>query len=168
MIEYKKLSKENKDQWVKLMDTVLANLERKEFFIPFTEDEVKELFLENNAITYGAYDGEKMVGTAQLYLNEAYVKEIKEALDLQKNKVIELGGYLVLEEYRNQGIMKKLEMLLLEEVKKLDCEYLVITVHPENISSNKVTEFIGAKLVKTTKLGEYLRNIWILDLREEV
>ena len=63
----------------------------------------------------GAYDGERLVGVAQLYLDETYVKQIKEALDLQKNKVVELTG---------------------------------------------------AKLVKTMKLGEYLRNIWVLDLRK--
>ncbi len=112
----------------------------------------------------GAYVGEKLVGVAQLYLDESYVKDIKEELNLQKNKVVELGGYLVLEEYRNQGIMKNLEMLLIEEAKKLACEYIVITVHPENIVSNKVTEFTGANLVKTVKLGEYLRNIWVLSL----
>lgn len=165
MIEYKKISKEDKNKSIALVNTVLDSLERKEFFIPFSEEEIEELFDENKTINVGAYDDERLVGTAQLYLDETYVKEIKEKLDLQSDKVIEMGGYLVLEEYRNQGIMKKLETLLIEEAKKLGYEYIVITVHPENIASNKATEFTGAKLLKTVELGEYLRNIWVLDLK---
>lgn len=165
MIEYRKISKQDKDKWIVLMHTVLENLERKEFFISFNEEEIDELFEENQAIHMGAYDEEKLVGASTLYLDETYVKEIKEKIDLQSDKVIELGGYLVLEEYRNQGIMKRLETLLIEEAKKLGYKFIVITVHPENIASNKATEFTGAKLVKTTKLGEYLRNIWVLNLK---
>lgn len=167
MITFKKITKEDKDKWIILMRTVLDGLERKEFFIPFKDEEIDELFEENEAIHMGAYDGEKLVGACSLYLDETYVKNIKKELNLQNSKVLELGGYLVLEEYRNQGIMKKLEMLLVEEAKKLGYEYIVITVHPENIASNKATEFTGAKLLKTVNLGEYLRNIWVLNLKEE-
>lgn len=166
MFTFKKITKEDKNKWIELMHTVLENLKRKEFFIPFNEAEIEEIFEENRAIHMGAYDEEKLVGACTLYLDETYVKEIKEKLGLQSDKVIELGGYLVLEEYRNQGIIKSLEMLLVEEAKRLDYEYIVITVHPENTASNKATEFTGAKLVKTANLGEYLRNIWVLDLRE--
>ena len=166
MFEYKEITKKDKHKWIELVDVVLNHLERKDFFVPFTEDEKEQLFKKSEAINMGAYDGERLVGVAQLYLDETYVKQIKEELDLQKNKVVELGGYLVLEEYRNQGIMRKLEMLLIEKAKKLAYEFMVITVHPENIASNKVVELTGAKLVKTMKLGEYLRNIWVLDLRK--
>ncbi len=166
MIEYKELFEEEKNQWIVLMNAVLDGLERKEFFMPFTQQEIEELFGENQAIHMGAYDGETLVGVAQLYLNESYVKEIKEIIGLQDKKVIELGGYLVLEEYRNQGIMKKLESLLIEKAKKLDYEYIVITVHPENIASNKAVEFTGANLAKTAVLGEYLRNIYVLELKK--
>lgn len=166
MIEYKKITKEDKNKWIELMKKVLENLERKEFFIPFNEAEIEELFEVNQAVHMGAYDEEKLVGACTLYLDESYVRDIKKELNLQSDKVIELGGYLVLEKYRKQGIMKKLEMLLIEEAKKLGYEYIAVTAHPENIASNKVIEFSRAKLLKTTKLGEYLRNIWVLDLKE--
>lgn len=39
--------------------------------------------------------------------------------------------------------------------------YLVATVHPENIASNKAVLSTNAKIVKTVNLGEYLRNIYL-------
>ncbi len=166
MIEYKKITKQEKNKLTTVIDTVYNSLERKEFLMFFSEEEIEELFDENKTMNMGAYDGEKLVGTAQLYIDESYVKEIKEAIGLQDNKVVELGGHIVLEEYRNQGIMKKLESLLIEKAKKLDYEYIVITVHPENIASNKAVEFTGANLAKTAVLGEYLRNIYVLELKK--
>lgn len=60
--------------------------------------------------------------------------------------------------------MKKLETILINEAKKLKLEYIVITVHPENIASNKATQYTGAKIVKTTNIGQYLRNIYLLHV----
>lgn len=164
MIEYRKITLEEKESLRNLIDKVLNDLERKEFFIPFTEEEIDMMFDDSKVITYGAYDNNKLVGTAQLYLSENYVEEIKEILNLNNNSVAELGGALVLEEYRNKGIMKQLSRKLIEEAKNKKYEYIVITVHPENIASNKTFSFTGAKVEKTVNLGEYLRNIYLLDL----
>ena len=41
------------------------------------------------------------------------------------------------EEYRNKGIIKNLLSILIEEAKDKNYDYLVATVHPENIASNK-------------------------------
>lgn len=40
MIEYKKIYITHKQDLKKLIEDVLNKLERKEFFIPFTEDEI--------------------------------------------------------------------------------------------------------------------------------
>ena len=165
MIEYKKIDITHKQDLTKLIEEVLSKLERKEFFIPFTEDEIDGMFDPEKTIIYGAFDDDKIVGTAQLYLQESYVKDIKEIIDLNDNKVVELGGYLVLEEYRNKGIMKKLETILVDEAINNGYEFIVITIHPDNVPSNKVAESIDAKIVKTTNLGNYLRNIYILKLK---
>lgn len=67
MIVYKKINNDNREQLLQLMDTVLNNLERKEFFIPFTRDEIEDLFCDEKTCIYGAFDNDKLVGTAQLY-----------------------------------------------------------------------------------------------------
>lgn len=96
MIEYRKIDITDKDNLKNLIDIVLNGLERKEFFIPFTEEEIDMMFYSSIAITYGAYDNNKLVGTAQLYLSENYVSEIKKILKLKNSKVAELGGALAL------------------------------------------------------------------------
>ena len=168
MIEYRKITIEEKESLVNLIDKVLQNLERKEFFIPFTTEEIDMMFDDSKVIVYGAYDNNKLVGTAQLYLSENYVEEIKQILSLDSNSVAELGGALVLEEYRNKGIMKELSKRLIEEAKNRSIEYIVITVHPENIASNKAFSYTGAKVKQTVNLGEYLRNIYLLDLTDNI
>ena len=160
MIEYRKITIEEKESLVNLIDKVLQNLERKEFFIPFTTEEIDMMFDDSKVIVYGAYDNNKLVGTAQLYLSENYVEEIKQILSLDdSNSVAELGGALVLEEYRNKGIMKELSKRLIEEAKNKSIEYIVITVHPENIASNKAFSYTGAKVKQTVNLGEYLSRV---------
>lgn len=164
MISYREIKVEEKQQVKELIDIVLNKLERKEFFMPFTEEELEDMFNKDKIITYGAYDEEKLVGMAQLYFDESYTTEIREILNMQNNKVAEFGGYLVLEEYRNKGIMKHLEDMLISKLKEINYEYAVITVHPDNIASNKATEYTGAKIIKTTNLGKYLRNIYLLKI----
>lgn len=164
MIEYRKIDVTEKDNLKKLIDIVLNRLERKEFFIPFTEEEIDMMFDDSKVITYGAYDNNRLIGTAQLYLSENYVDELKEVLDLKNNKVAELGGALVLEEYRNKGIIKNLLSILIKESENKNYDYLVATVHPENIASNKAVLSTNAKIVKTANLGEYLRNIYLLKI----
>ena len=168
MIEYRKITIEEKESLINLIDKVLQNLERKEFFISFTTEEIDMMFDDSKVIVYGAYDNNKLVGTAQLYLSENYVEEIKQILSLDSNSVAELGGALVLEEYRNKGIMKELSKRLIEEAKNRSIEYIVITVHPENIASNKAFSYTGAKVKQTVNLGEYLRNIYLLDLTDNI
>ena len=164
MIEYRKIDVSEKKDLEKLINEVLNGLERKEFFIPFTEEEIDIMFDDSKAITYGAYDNNNLIGNAQLYLSENYVGEIKEILELKDYSVAELGGALVLENYRNKGITKKLLAILIEEAKRLNWDYVIATVHPENIASNKAVSSTNAKVVKTTNLGEYLRNIYLLKI----
>lgn len=164
MINYREIKVEEKQQVKELINIVLNKLERKEFFMPFTEEELEDMFNKDKIITYGAYDEEKLVGMAQLYFDESYTTEIRNLLNMQNNKIAEFGGYLVLEEYRNKGIMKHLEDMLISKLKEINYEYAVITVHPDNIASNKATEYTGARIIKTTNLGEYLRNIYLLKI----
>lgn len=163
MISYREIKLEEKQQLEELIDMVLMNLEKKEFFIPFTEEDLKDMFNKNKAITYGAYDKDKLVGTAQLFYDETYMSEIRKLINMQ-SRIVLFGGYLVLEEYRNRGIMKNLQNVLISKSKEMKYEYAIITVHPDNIASNKVIEYIGAQIIKVANLGEYLRNIYLFKL----
>lgn len=164
MVNYREITLEDKNSMKILMDEVLGGLERKEFFIPYTEEEFEELFDKCKVISYGAFDDGKLIGTAQLYLQESCVRKLKEIINLKNDRVVELGGYLVSSEYRGKGIMKRLESILIEEAKKLNYEYILITVHPDNVASNMATRYTGAEVADTVYLGEYLRNIYLLKI----
>lgn len=167
MIEYRKIDVIEKQELAKLIYTVQEGLERKEFFVPFSDKEIDAMFDENNAITYGAYVDGKLVGTAQFYLGDAFVDKIKKVLDIEESVAGEFGGVLVLPEYRGNGIMKQLSSILINEAKSRNYDYIVSVAHPENIASNKSILAMGAKLVKTDYLGEYYRNMYLLFLKVE-
>lgn len=163
MIKYRKINIKEKKELKNLINTVINNLERKEFFIPFTDKEIDIMFDETKAVIYGAYDNDKLIGTAQLYFSDNFVKEIKDILNLNE-KVAELGGAVVLKEYRNKGIIKNINQILIKEAKEKGYKYLTVTVHPENIPSNKAILNTGAQKVKTINFGNYLRNIYLLEI----
>lgn len=81
---YKKIDTKDKEQLFKLIDTVLGGLENKEYFIPYEQWELDSMFdSKNYAPLYGAYDGEKLVGMAQLYVSQDMLKDFKKEFELE-------------------------------------------------------------------------------------
>lgn len=165
MLQFRKIQKAELEAFASLSTEVINNLERKEFFIPFYEKDYEDIFDENKIILYGAYDEDKLVGTAQLFISENYVAELKENLNMSNSKIAKLGRYLVLPDYRNRGIIKQLQRILIEAAKQLNYDYITIIAHPENIYSNKAILSTGAELKKVfiTNSG-YTRNLYLLNL----
>ena len=91
----------------------------------------------NCAPLYGAYDGEKLVGMAQLYVSRNMLDDFKKEFNLTKYKVCELGGNLVLPEYRGRGITTKLQTMEMELAKELGFDYIISMAHSNNIGSCK-------------------------------
>lgn len=165
MIEYRTMDIEEKQALTELMNVVIDGLENKDFFSPFTPEEIDAMFDENKAITYGAYDDSKLVGTAQLYLGDEFVEEIKAALGIENAKAAEFGGVMVLKECRNRGIMKHFSAMLIEEARKRGYDFIIAVAHAENIASNSAITAMGAKLMKTGDLsGHCNRNMYLLNL----
>lgn len=120
----------------------------------------------NYAPLYGAYDGEKLVGMAQLYVSQDMLADFKEELGLTKFKVCELGGNLVLPEYRGNGITTKLQTMELQLAKDLGFDYIISMAHPDNIGSCKTLEKVGLEFVKETTLSNgFLRKLYMLKLK---
>lgn len=165
-LTYKKIEKEDKEQLFKLIDIVLKGLEDASYFIPYEEWELDSMFDEiNYAPLYGAYDGKKLVGMAQLYVSQDMLEDFKKEFDLTEYKVCELGGNLVLPDYRGNGITTKLQTIELELAKKLGFDYIISMAHPKNIGSCKTLEKVGLNFIKTTTLSNgFLRNLYMLKL----
>ena len=167
VIEYRKIGVSEKQELAKVIYSVQDGLERKEFFVPFSDKEIDAMLDETIAVTYGAYANGKLVGTAQFYFGDEFVDEIKESLGISNALAGEFGGVLVLPEYRGNGIMKQFSHILMNEAKSRNYDYIVSVAHPENIASNKSILAMGAKLMKTDYLGEYYRNMYLLDLKAD-
>ena len=167
-MEFKKIEESDKIQVFKLIDTVINDLDRKEFFIPYSEEEKKEFFNNNYSHLYGGYDGNKLVAMSQLIVDNESIEEYYDILNIKKSEnICELAGYLVLKEYRKKGIMTKLSKMIYKLASELEFDYAIATAHPENISSNIVLKKTGLELFDTiiTSSG-YLRNIYLKKLKE--
>lgn len=166
-LEYKKITEKDKEQLFKLIDTVLGGLEDQEHFIPYEQWELDSMFDEKNyAPLYGAYDGEKLVGMAQLYVSQEMLADFKKEFGIDEYMVCELGGNLVLPEYRGKGITTHLQTIELNLAKKLGFDYIISMAHPDNVSSCKTLEKVGLEFVKETRLSNgFLRKLYMLKLK---
>lgn len=163
---FKKVKEEDKEQLFKLIDTVLSGLENPEYFIPYEQWELDSMFDEKNyAPLYGAYDEDKLVGMAQLYVSQEMLSDFKKEFGLEDYTVCELGGNLVLPEYRGKGITTELQKMELELSKKLGFDYIISMAHPDNIGSQKTLERVGLTFVKETRLSNgFLRKLYMKKL----
>lgn len=166
-LQFKKIDEKDKDQLFNLIEIVLTGLPDQSHFIPYEQWELDSMFdAENYAPLFGAYDGDKLVGMAQLYVSQDMLKDFKDEFGLSKYKVCELGGNLVLPEYRGRGITTKLQTIEMQLAKDLGFDYIISMAHPENIGSCKTLERIGLDFVKETTLSNgFLRKLYMKKLK---
>ena len=121
----------------KLYKIVFEDLCGKEYIRPFTQETYDTFY--DIAYNVGAYDGKTLVGMGRLRTVERdELDEFKTALELTDKCVAECSSYLVLPKYRGQGIMKKLQDILLQRARELGFRFVLASVHPENVASQKV------------------------------
>lgn len=164
---YKKIEEKDKEQLFNLIDIVLSNLPDQSHFIPYEQWELDSMFDEvNYAPLYGAYDGDKLVGMAQLYVSQDMLADFKVEFGLTDYKVCELGGNLVLPEYRGLGITTKLQTMEIELAATLGFDYVISMAHPDNVASCKTLEKVGLEFVKETTLSNgFLRKLYMKKLK---
>ena len=163
MILYRRMSLDDKEQFVNLMDNILDELDRKDFFIRPNEERIDYILDGDLGVSFGAFEDNKLIAIAYILFNDS-VDFLRDAANVGENSS-KFGGFLVAEEYRNRGIIKELEKILITEAKVLDLENLVIMVHPDNAPSIKVIEFTGAEEVNNIIVEGYPRKIYLLKTK---
>ena len=99
-------------------------------------------------------------------LTNLQLADFKKEFGLENYTVCELGGNLVLPEYRGNGITTKLQTIELELAKKLGFDYIISMAHPDNIGSCKTLQKVGLKFVRETTLSNgFLRKLYVLKLK---
>ncbi len=165
---FKKIPQTDKEQVLKLIDIVIGGLEKTEYFIPYAQWELDSLFDVKYAPLYGAYNGNKLVGMAQLYIDQKMLEEFKQVMDIENDKVCELGGNLVLPEYRGYGITTVLQTIQLNLAKQLGFDYIISMAHPDNKSSLATLKKVGLIYLKQcTVANGHLRDVYIKKLGKE-
>lgn len=107
-----------------------------------------------------------LYGMAQLYVSQDMLADFKKEFGLEDYTVCELGGNLVLPEYRGNGITTKLQTIEIELAQKLGFDYIISMAHPDNISSQKTLEKVGLNFIKETRLSNgFLRKLYMKKLR---
>lgn len=162
-IIYKKIEEKDKGKIECLRKEVISGLERQEFYMEDTEEDKSKIF--EDTIFYGAYDENNLVGIAQLYTDQEYLEDMKRVFGLEEYYVCELSTALVKKEYRNQGIMQNLIKIQIEISKKLNFKYIIATIHPENMPSNRAFEKNGFHVKGQAIFREiYLRNLCVMKI----
>lgn len=167
MLELRKLEKCDSNKLEGLINQVENNLENELFWLPISIESREHFFNDEWTYFLGMFDNDKLIAAAGLFLNKNEYAESESILQLQNYKIAEIGRAMVAPEYRHNGFMKKVLQELINYSKKLGIQYLVATVHPENIPSQKTVVALGMeKKEHCVKQGKYERDIFLMNLDE--
>ncbi len=162
---FKKIEETDRKQVLTLMKTVIEGLERPEFYMQDTPENIENMFEEDFIYSYGAYEKEKLVGMTQLYVDQQDLKRYKVLFGLENEQVCELGSALVLKAYRNQGILQNLINRQIQVAKEKKFTYMIATVHPENVPSYTALEKCAFYLKGHAIIeNQYDRNLYVIKL----
>ncbi|MBE5733561.1 MAG: GNAT family N-acetyltransferase [Clostridiales bacterium] len=166
MIEIKRLSKEHHQQFKLINAKIRKALVNQKWFMPFSEENINNMFNEGSTlVVFGAFiDGD--LGAVSLFdANNDEFAEMAKTVGYCEKIGAELGGSMVLPEYRGKNLMLEINYALINEARKMGIEYFIATAHPDNVASNNSLKKLGMTY-KTTLIrdGGYERNVYILDL----
>jgi len=161
---FKEIPSSDKNQIQTLSDECMSCLERKEFFIPLSQMDVDNLFNKDYGINIGAYHDNTLVGMATLYVDQNERSFTRNHLSLSnKEKICQLGNYLVSKDHRGQGIIRTLQTKLIDLAKGMKFDYAVATAHPQNLASVN-TLLKELDIVDTIDYKGYSRHLFVKKL----
>ena len=166
MKEVRRLTKNNQQDFINFNRIIRENLANPKWFMPFSEENMTHTFDEGNTlVVYGVFVDGVLAAISLFDTNYEEFKELSLAVNVSpKKKGAELGGSMVLPEYRGQNLMLDVNNALLNVAKEMGIDYFVATVHPDNIASNRSVQKMGMQLKTTiTRTGGYERNVYLLE-----
>lgn len=161
-----RLTKEHHKEFVEINRIIRNNLVNSSWFMPFSEENLTKTFDDDSTLTiYGTIVDGTLACVSLYDTDEREWIELCDVLGVKSKKVAELGGSMVLPEYRGKNLMQIVNQRLVEVAKESGLEYLVATAHPDNIASNKSLTKLGMECkTQITRAGKYLRNVYMMKL----
>lgn len=118
-------------------------LERKEFFYPYTEQELRQIL--ENGIFFGLFDADRLIATFGIDRDEEYAVKLAEIVTectrgrLAPRRAYEVSGFMVDSDYRGQGIASVMMQAVLDRAAQLTrSDWLCGVVQLENVASMRV------------------------------
>ena len=160
-----RLDENNRDDVFKLMMEIEESLPQKEYWLPVTEVEKKNFFNDDWSIFYGIYDGDELVAASGIFYSEEEFGETVEKLNMDTRGVAEIGRCMVKPSYRGNRLLVKVNNFIIEKAKEEGLQYLVSTVYPDNLPSQKSFVASGFKKEITyVRNNTYVRGIFLLNI----
>ena len=161
-LEFKQLTADNRTQLNKLIHNIEDSLDNKSFWLPI--DAISRThFLDNDwTIFNGCFFNGYLVAASGLFLNPHEYYESAKQLKIENRNIAELGRLMVSPECRGSYLSFYTSRTLIDIAKQKGIDYIIATVHPDNIPSKKTLEKLGfEKSGYILKQENYQRDIYL-------
>ena len=162
--KFRKLTHEDSGALEELITVIESNLENKYFWLPIKEEARKHFWDEEWTEFYGLFQDGRLVAAAALFFNEYEFGESREQLKLNGECVAEIGRVMVHPKYRGNDLACQLIQCLIDIAKQKNIEYVLATIHPQNVPSQRAFQKAGLKKMCTyVKNDTYVRDIYVME-----
>ena len=149
----------------KLIEIIEASLERQDFWLPINSVSREHFFDPSWTDFYGLFENSCLIAASALFYNEHEFGESLSKLHMPPSVVAEIGRSMVHPMYRGNNLLYKINSQLLKIARTKGIEYILATIHPENIPSQKSFKTLGLQKKHTyTKSNGYVRDIFLVQL----
>ena len=163
-IVLKHLSKAEEHPLNLLIQDVEATLPDEKFWLPITETSKAHFFDDEWTYFLGAFVYDELVGAAALFFDENEWGESREKLGIQSTSIAEFGRAMIRSDFRSKGIMSMIAAELVRVAKGRPVDYLLATVHPNNVPSQKTVTRMGMQKADFyVKNGGFERDIFLRE-----
>lgn len=162
-MDFRKLEIKDTNAFCELIKDMYSSLENLEWFspMPFDYENVKSIIENPRFYVLGAFDGEFLCSVSSFdYKCGKLIGKIDFPSNCNTEKLVEIGFTMVHSNYRGQGIMKKMILLLIEIAKKQGFEWVFGKVHKDNLASS-----ISFKRNNFYKCNDYNKPVKISDIK---
>lgn len=161
----RKLILSDKTQLENLITIIEDNLEHKDFWLPINQTSREHFFDDTWTEFYGMFDNCRLIGASALFYNKHEFGESLAQLNAPLVSVAEIGRSMVHPQYRGNNILYQINTELLNIAKERELEYILATIHPQNIPSQCSFKKLGfEKKCTYTKSNKFVRDIFLLKL----
>ena len=161
----RKLNIYDKKQLFELIEIIENSIERPDFWLPINDISREHFFNSEWTEFYGAFDNKRLVAASALFYNEHEYRESVNVLHKSFTSIAEIGRSMVIPEYRGNNVLYSINTKLVSIAHNKKIEYLLATIHPENIPSRKSFLKLGmARQTTYTKSCGYIRDIFLMKV----